>query len=218
MSRQNTPQSLNFSHFAKIFEIDGQQVVFQVHPLEEGRFEVSTSVDLGWCRYGKIVELSLTQPSLDPVGQLLEQITTERAKADLKEAVDQWGEAAMLSKMPPEDAAKHIHIPPAEFAKLVEIDGLQILATQSTPNEDEVKVLQNFEETVNEDSKILRVTIGDNDGKAPTSFLLLDEDKSMFGAFNISHAQQFLKQAQSRKPNPQPPSEASHKDRKRTLH
>lgn len=148
--------------FAKLFDIDGQQLLFEVLPSEDtdkragGTPDVMLTTDLGWTRYQARVTLAITEEGRqkmgDPVAYLLADFTEEKAQAKLAEIQSEWSGAAVLGRMDDEDKEDMSEEDEAQlrdasggrFASLAEVDGRQVLVVAVKdlgPNEDQEGVV-----------------------------------------------------------------------------
>lgn len=131
--------------FAKLFDIDGEQVLFELLPsrdeenLEAGIPDPVISADLGWVRYVARIHLSaeaLGAAGLEDLhGKLMDDFDEARARGALEQAKLQWSPEAILDEMekrngpmPAGQREKVLAMRPDRFARILEVAGRQVLA------------------------------------------------------------------------------------------
>ena len=135
--------------FAKLFDIDGQQVLFEAlpssdpHKREEGMPDVMVSVDLGWSFYEARIGLQLNEMGradiIDPHAWLVGSFTEDKARDQLEKIQSEFGGQAIVDRMlasgeyslgDEDDVEEMTALQDAQgapFAKLFELDGRQAL-------------------------------------------------------------------------------------------
>lgn len=140
--------------FAAIHEVDGQQVLFELLVSEneqkrrEGIPDINITTDLGWSRYSARLEMGRGE---EPEGKtadfhdfLFETFTQDLAERKMKEIQDQFGAQAIIDNMlssqeysldDPDDVEEMDALRAMkgeDFAKIIEVDGRQVLAVFET--------------------------------------------------------------------------------------
>lgn len=157
MTSSSTPLA-----FAQLFEFgDEQQLLFEAIPSKNpekqaaGLPDVVISTHLGWTFYEARVELSLTESGrrevTNPHEWLVNTFTEDKARTQLEKIKSEFGGDAVVSRMlesgefdlgDEDDVAQMAELQSCQserFAKLLEVDGRQVLAIRRTdmgPNED----------------------------------------------------------------------------------